>query len=101
MHSGWKALGGALGTLAMAPAMADGPPIPAAGDIAVEACVAAVLAAVGDSQLVVLNKDYSEANSAVLIGVGADRAPWRCLVSNDGVVAELRAASEAVGLPVN
>jgi hypothetical protein len=25
----------------------------------------------------------------VMIGVGSDRAPWRCLVSNDGAVQEV------------
>jgi len=32
---------------------------------------------------------FSEANSQVTVGVGPTRAPWRCLVSNSGVVANV------------
>lgn len=70
-------------------AHADGPPKADPDDITVTACLAAVQNETSNSELTVLGKDYSEANSAVMIGVGPDRAPWRCLVSNDGVVAEV------------
>jgi len=88
MH--WRQLGAAAcGALIAATAAADEPPRIDTTDITVRACLAAVEQQTSNPQLVVLGKDYSEANSAVLIGVGPDQAPWRCLVSNDGVVAEV------------
>lgn len=60
-----------------------------------KACLGAVEAQTGRKALTVLGKDYSEANSAVMIGVGPEQAPWRCLVSNEGVVAELVFAGDA------
>lgn len=71
--------------LAATAAQADG----VGPDITVRACLAAVENETSTGELVVLGTDYSEANSAVLIGAGPDRAPWPCLVSNDGVVAEM------------
>ena len=68
-------------------------------DITVRACLAAVAEQAGSTDLTALGKDYSEANSAVLIGVGPDQAPWRCLVSNDGVVAEVRFTGAEDALP--
>jgi hypothetical protein len=38
---------------------------------------------------IVLSSEFSQVNSLVLIGVGSQKAPWRCLVSNSGVVAEV------------
>jgi hypothetical protein len=37
----------------------------------------------------VLSSEFSQANTVVMIGVGSQRAPWRCLVSNSGVVQEV------------
>lgn len=54
-----------------------------------QACLAAVSNQTANGDVAVLSNEYSEANSVVMIGVGPDRAPWRCLVSNDGVVAEV------------
>lgn len=52
-----------------------------------QACLRAVDART-DGAVRVLSSKYSEANTLVVIGVGPDNAPWRCLV-NDGVVAEI------------
>lgn len=77
-------------------AHADGMPKAATDtDITIKACLGAVEAQTGRKALTVLGKDYSEANSAVMIGVGPEQAPWRCLVSNEGVVAELAFAGDA------
>ncbi len=54
-----------------------------------QACLAAVSNETNNGEVSVLSSEFSEANSLVMIGVGADAAPWRCLVSNDGVVAEV------------
>ena len=52
------------------------------------ACLSAVSSQT-EGDVAVLSSEFSEANSLVMVGVGADRAPWRCLVSNDGTVQEI------------
>lgn len=42
-----------------------------------------------DGAVRVVGTEFSQANSAVYMRVGANGAPWRCLVSNDGRGAEL------------
>jgi hypothetical protein len=59
-----------------------------------QACLAAVSNQTANGDVAVLSNEYSEANSVVMIGVGPDRAPWRCLVSNDGVVAEVMSMTD-------
>jgi hypothetical protein len=56
---------------------------------ATRACLDRMRRETGERDLAVLSSEFSQANSAVMIGVGPSRAPWRCLVSNDGVVAEV------------
>lgn len=58
------------------------------------ACLKAVGDQTGESDLAVLSSEFSEANSLVMVGVGPQRAPWRCLVSNDGVVAEITSMAD-------
>jgi len=50
---------------------------------AVDAC-RNLLASQTDGGVRVVGTEFSQANSAVYMRVGADGAPWRCLVSNDG-----------------
>ena len=57
-------------------------------DAAMQACLSAVSSQT-EGDVAVLSSEFSEANSLVMVGVGADRAPWRCLVSNDGTVQEI------------
>jgi hypothetical protein len=59
-----------------------------------QACLAAVSNETNNGDVAVLSSEFSEANTSVMIGVGADRAPWRCLVSNDGVVAEVTSMTD-------
>lgn len=56
--------------------------------VAIDACLAAVQNQTKEPDQTVLSSEFSEANSMVMIGVGPDRAPWKCLVSNDGQVQE-------------
>ncbi|MCB1494831.1 MAG: hypothetical protein KDJ86_03515 [Bauldia sp.] len=56
---------------------------------AIDACLAAVKKETSEPDLAVTSSEFSEANSMVMIGVGAQRAPWKCLVSNDGTVQEI------------
>jgi hypothetical protein len=55
---------------------------------AVDACRSA-LDAQTDGAVEVTGTEFSQANSAVYMVVGANRAPWQCLVSNDGRGAEM------------
>lgn len=67
---------------------------------AINACRSAVSRETGDGNLSVLNTEFSEANSLVMIGVGQNRAPWRCLVSNDGQVQEVMfTGDDSAGVP--
>ena len=59
-----------------------------------QACLAAVSQETNNGEVVVLSSEFSEANTAVVIGVGPNQAPWRCLVSNDGVVAEVMSLTD-------
>jgi len=53
------------------------------------ACLAAARAETNESDVTVVSNEFSEANTIVMLGVGASRAPWKCLVSNDGKVEEI------------
>ena len=61
---------------------------------AIDACLNAVKAQTNEANLDVTSTEFSEANSVVMIAVGPQRAPWKCLVSNDGDVAEVSFAGE-------
>ncbi len=54
-----------------------------ASDAAVTSC-RDLLASQTTGGVRVVGSEFSEANSAVYMRVGANGAPWRCLVSEDG-----------------
>lgn len=56
------------------------------------ACLAAVAEQTGNS-VSVLRSEVSEANTLVMVGVGPQQAPWRCLVS-DGQVADVMSMTD-------
>ncbi len=58
-------------------------------DAAIDACLKAVSAETSEPNVSAMSTEFSEANSIVMVGVGVQRAPWKCLVSNDGDVAEV------------
>ena len=78
-----------------APPVASQPAPPAVGfapevsNAAVNACRRA-LDSQTDGAVEVTGTEFSQANNAVYMVVGANRAPWMCLVSSDAVVQELR-----------
>lgn len=53
-----------------------------------QACELAVTRQTNNPDVVTLSSQFSQANTEVIIGVGAERAKWRCLVSG-GRVAEV------------
>jgi hypothetical protein len=75
----------ATSTAAMGPTRAPGGPNMAAEDI----CVKAVQQQTNAEGVAVLNSEFSEAATLVMIGFPAAQAPWRCLVAPDGTVTEV------------
>lgn len=61
---------------------------PAVSNTAVNVCQN-TLAQQVDGAVTVVGTEFSQANVAVYMRVGANGAPWRCLVSNDGRGADL------------
>lgn len=87
------ALAGCMEMTGSATQLPSGPPIittydPAVSNKAVNVC-RNTLDSQTDGAVQVVGTEYSEANVAVYMVVGPNRAPWRCLVSNDGRGAEL------------
>lgn len=62
--------------------------------VARQACLDEVRRTTNNPQVTILGMIYSEANSDVTVGVGPDRARWRCLVSRDGVVADVTSLTD-------
>ena len=62
--------------------------------VARDACLREVRRTTNNSDVAIIEMVYSEANSQVKVGVGPDRAPWRCLVSNPGVVQEVMSLTD-------
>lgn len=57
------------------------------------ACLLAVKRKTNNPKVGVLSVETSEANNTVTIGVGPDRAPWRCLVKR-GIVADVMSLTD-------
>jgi len=57
--------------------------------VARDACLREVRRTTNNPDLAIVEMIYSEANSQVKVGVGAERAPWQCIVSNSGIVAQV------------
>jgi hypothetical protein len=62
-----------------------------------QACVGAVKKQTHNPKVVVIGAVSSEANNEVTLGVGPQRAPWRCLVKR-GKVAEVMSQTNEGGL---
>jgi len=58
-----------------------------------QACLQAVSTTTNNGDVTLLGTETSEANTVVTVGVGPQRAPWRCLVSS-GVVAEVMSMTD-------
>lgn len=57
------------------------------------ACERAVTQATNNPDAVTLSSEFSQANTLVIVGVGPQRAQWRCLVSG-GRVAEVMSMTD-------
>lgn len=59
-------------------------PIP---DAAEQACLAAVSRTANTGDVVLIGSEFSQAGTFVRVGVGPDRAPWKCIAYSDGSTA--------------
>lgn len=62
-----------------------------------QACLRAVKKTTHNPKAVILETQASEANNTVTVGVGPQKAPWRCLVKR-GVVADVMSQTNEGGL---
>ena len=83
-----------------APAQAETPAAPAGNQQAAgtpskdeQACLQAVSTETNNGDVMTLSVEESEANTLVMVGVGPNRAPWKCL-AKDGVVAEVSSMTD-------
>jgi len=58
-----------------------------------QACLAAVSRQTNNGDVVLLSEETSEANTLVMVGVGPQRAPWKCL-AKDGIVDEVMSMTD-------
>jgi pyruvate/2-oxoglutarate dehydrogenase complex dihydrolipoamide acyltransferase (E2) component len=58
-----------------------------------QVCLQAVSTETNNGDVVTLSVEESEANTLVMVGVGPNRAPWKCL-AKDGVVAEVMSMTD-------
>jgi len=58
-----------------------------------QACLAAVSRETNNGDVVLQSEETSEANTLVMVGVGPQRAPWKCL-AKDGAVAEVMSMTD-------
>jgi len=58
-----------------------------------QACLQAVSTQTNNGEVVTLSVEESEANTLVMVGVGPNKAPWKCL-SKNGVVAEVMSMTD-------
>ena len=70
----------------------DGAPQAAVGKDE-QACLQAVSTQTNNGEVVTLSVEESEANTLVMVGVGPNKAPWKCLAKN-GVVAEVMSMTD-------
>jgi len=49
-----------------------------------QACLAAVSRTANNGDVVLLGSEFSQAGTYVRVGVGAQRAPWKCIAYSNG-----------------
>lgn len=58
-----------------------------APNAAEQACLAAVSRTANNGDVVLLGSEFSQAGTSVQVGVGENRAPWKCIAYSDGTTA--------------
>lgn len=58
------------------------------------ACLRDVKAQTGNSQASVLSSSFSQAGTEVIVGVGPQKARWRCIAYEDGTTAGIQSLTD-------
>lgn len=62
--------------------------------LAEQGCLRDVTRTTNNQDVVLLSSSYSEAGTEVIVGVGPDRARWRCIGYKDGTTADIMSLSD-------
>lgn len=62
--------------------------------LAEQACLRDVTRVTNNPDVVLLGSEFSEAGTLVRVGVGANRAPWRCIGYSDGTTAGIESLTD-------
>jgi hypothetical protein len=59
-----------------------------------QACLRDVTGVTGNPDVVLLESSFSQAGTEVIVGVGPDRARWRCIGYSDGTTADIESLTD-------
>jgi hypothetical protein len=62
--------------------------------LAEQGCLRDVTRATNNTDVVLLSSSFSEAGTEVIVGVGPDRARWRCIGYKDGTTADIMSLTD-------
>ena len=62
--------------------------------LAEQGCLRDVTRTTDNPEVVLLSSTYSEAGAEVIVGVGPDRARWRCIGYKDGTTADIMSLTD-------
>lgn len=65
--------------------------IPSAAE---QACLRDVTRTTNNPDVALLGSEFSEAGTLVRVGVGPDRAPWKCIAYGDGTTAGIESMTD-------
>lgn len=74
-------------TLGLSACVEETAMVSAAPNAAEQACLAAVSNTTNNGDVALLGSEFSEAGTLVRVGVGSERAPWKCVAYSDGTTA--------------
>lgn len=66
----------------------------AAPSVAEQACLRDVTRTTNNPDVVLLDSSFSQAGTEVIVGVGPNRARWRCIGYSDGTTAEIMSLTD-------
>jgi hypothetical protein len=63
-----------------------------------QACLRDVTRATNNPDVVLLDSSFSQAGTEVIVGVGPQRARWRCIAYSDGTTAGIMSMTDEGGI---
>jgi hypothetical protein len=86
---------GAAALAALAGCVEDsGPAVSSVPTAAEQACLRDVTVTTNNPDVVLLGSSFSEAGTEVIVGVGEQRARWRCIAYSDGTTAGIMSLTD-------